>query len=157
MENDLLQLPVTEAVEVTDVCSMELSSPICPMTQTETMWSNNILKHSLDSLWWNLFYKILSGSANSGNQNLLNAKLTAVFASTLLECLHCGSLPTKFHNVFPTRHLLLLDQNQEGSCYSDCCFVFFNSSFSVWHASSYFQNVYRNNKLSNNHHCHSFW
>lgn len=83
-------------------------------------------------------------------------KLTAAFASTLLECLHYGSLPAKFRDIFPTRHLLPLDQNLKRSCYSDC-FVFFNSSFSVWYASSYFQNVYRNNKLPNNHHCHSFW
>lgn len=37
MENNLLQLSVTEAVEVTDVCSIELRSPVCPMTQIGTI------------------------------------------------------------------------------------------------------------------------
>lgn len=40
-------------------------------------------------------------------------KLTAAFASSLLESSHYGSLPAKFHNIFPTKHLLLLAQKLE--------------------------------------------
>lgn len=47
-------------------------------------------------------------------------KLTAAFASNPLKCLHYGSLPTKFRDIFLRRRVLLLAQKLEGNHYIDC-------------------------------------
>lgn len=69
MEINLLKLSVTEAAEVTDVCSMDMRSPVCPMTQIGTILiPSDALAHK------KLFHKMFSKTASPGTQSSLNAK-----------------------------------------------------------------------------------
>jgi len=73
MENDLLQLSVTEAFKVAGDCSTALRSPVCPVTQTGTILvpcDAIIHKKTLPILHGERilqeFYRILSKATNPG-------------------------------------------------------------------------------------------